>query len=314
MGEKIVNDSYIYVILRDVLAFIGGLGTITFSIKIFSKKIIFNQKMVNKKIDNNGVINSGDNFSYQPGISLPQVQGFMIEAVKKAYEEAQKTYDLTNHENINKIFQKALIDIKSVQTIDQDWFNRFYEYASKVSTDEMQTIWAKILSGELDKQGSYSLKTLDNLRNIQKEHAQLITKFSSYVFYEDSILNDRSIIDFPDFLKLVDIGFLMSQEFLKLNIDVYANDRMGFHFFGKFLLLIINNTTTSIKISLPVYKLTQFGNELLSIINPNPEIEYVKVVADKIKSLDNKLVTSIYKINYIEADNINYENDPLYSK
>lgn len=57
-----------------------------------------------------------------------------------------------------------------------DWFIRYYEASGNISDKEMQILWAKILAGEIEEPSSYSLRTLDVLRNISKEEAERFIK------------------------------------------------------------------------------------------------------------------------------------------
>jgi hypothetical protein len=55
-----------------------------------------------------------------------------------------------------------------------DWFVRFYEEAGNVSDEMMQDLWAKTLAGEVNKPGSFSLRTLDTLKNMSQEEAEAL--------------------------------------------------------------------------------------------------------------------------------------------
>ena len=44
--------------------------------------------------------------------------------------------------------------------LDDDWLNVFERYAEDASTERMQRLWGRVLSGEVRKPGSYSMRTL----------------------------------------------------------------------------------------------------------------------------------------------------------
>jgi hypothetical protein len=53
----------------------------------------------------------------------------------------------------------------------------------------MQELWGRILSGEVTKPGSYSLKTLEFMRNITKSDADLIVEMAKLaVFYSGTAI------------------------------------------------------------------------------------------------------------------------------
>ena len=90
--------------------------------------------------------------------------------------------------------QKRLINIKSVvgQTAellgdksvadiepDHDWTARFFNDVQDVSSEEMQSLWAKILAGEVERPGSTSIRALGILKNLDKRTARLFETFCS---------------------------------------------------------------------------------------------------------------------------------------
>ncbi len=77
--------------------------------------------------------------------------------------------------------------------IDHDWTARFFNDVQDVSSEEMQTLWAKVLAGEVERPGSTSIKTIGILKNLDKATAGLFRKLCSACV---SIKADRS--DFLD--------------------------------------------------------------------------------------------------------------------
>ena len=59
----------------------------------------------------------------------------------------------------------------------------FFRFRSGcISSEEMQRLWARILSGEVQSPGGTSLRTLDTLRNMSKIDAEMFNDACSYVF------------------------------------------------------------------------------------------------------------------------------------
>ena len=44
------------------------------------------------------------------------------------------------------------------EPVDPDWAAIFFDYAKNISRKEAQAVWAKVLQGEIEKPGSFSLK------------------------------------------------------------------------------------------------------------------------------------------------------------
>lgn len=80
---------------------------------------------------------------------------------------------------VRKTIEEAGDSVVPDQEPDHDWTARFFNYIQDVSSDEMQTLWAKILAGEVQRPGGTSLRTLSILRNLDKGAASLFRTFCS---------------------------------------------------------------------------------------------------------------------------------------
>ena len=56
---------------------------------------------------------------------------------------------------------------------DHDWTARFFNDVQDVSSEKMQVLWGRILSGQVERPGSSSLRTLGVLRDLDKDTANL---------------------------------------------------------------------------------------------------------------------------------------------
>ena len=86
-------------------------------------------------------------------------------------------------ENIESVVSQAaeqLVD-KTVpdEEPDHDWTARFFNNVQDVSSREMQTLWARVLSGEVERRGSTSVRTLEILRNLDQATAKLFGRLCS---------------------------------------------------------------------------------------------------------------------------------------
>ena len=79
--------------------------------------------------------------------------------------------------NIGSVIEQAAFQLEgsTVQDHepDHDWTARFFNDVQDVSSEEMQTLWAKVLAGEVERPGSTSIKTLSILKNLDKTSAKL---------------------------------------------------------------------------------------------------------------------------------------------
>ena len=83
--------------------------------------------------------------------------------------------------------QSDLSSSKSADTtkknINDDWLNSFEKEAKQKSTEEMQKLFGRILSGEIKQPGSFSIKAIKVLSELDATVACLFQKLCSYAIY-----------------------------------------------------------------------------------------------------------------------------------
>lgn len=67
---------------------------------------------------------------------------------------------------------------------DFDWFIRFYEYASNISNEEMQILWAKVLAGEVQRPNTTSVTLLHTLSMMQQQQAFAFRNISRFALMD----------------------------------------------------------------------------------------------------------------------------------
>ena len=89
--------------------------------------------------------------------------------------------------NIESVVRLAAIDLgeKDVPEIepDHDFTARFFNDVQDVSSEKLQLLWAKILSGEVENPGSTSVHSLSILKNLNQETARIFSNFCSICIY-----------------------------------------------------------------------------------------------------------------------------------
>ena len=192
---------------------------------------------------------------------------------------------------INEVQQSEKISKKPV---DEDWRTRFFNIVEDVSSEEMQLVWSKILAGEITQPGRFSLRTLETIRNVSKDEAEIfqkiipiLMKFANKLF----ITNDRDIlekngINYEMILRLSECGLISSNSLLSFDFKITNNEHILL-FSNDSLIRIIGKNNIPYNFSLGVYTLTKAGEELYSILNKTYDKEYISNLAEKIYT-DNK--------------------------
>ena len=120
-----------------------------------------------------------------------------MEISKAEIEQRISFQEEKRHRNIAAVAEQALVALEDTLVPDHepdpDWTARFFNEVQDVSSEEMQTLWAKILAGEVERPGSTSIRTLGVLKNLDRSTAKTFRRFcSTAVSFRDI---DNSLVD-----------------------------------------------------------------------------------------------------------------------
>jgi hypothetical protein len=164
--------------------------------------------------------------------------------------------------------------------VDDDWLFRWRDCAGDVSPESMQNLWGRILAGEIKAPGSFSLRTLDFLRNLSQEEAVEIEKLSRFaidgIIWRDDILKDE--LPFSTMMTMQDLGILSGVEALGLINNWISDDPTKFvkAFTSNGKALVITHDDPKKTLTLPVYLLTGVGKQLLRLGKFSPHVDYLE--------------------------------------
>ena len=83
--------------------------------------------------------------------------------------------EIRRQENVERITQNAVKELPqsvSDEPVDEDWIHRFYDSCQDIGDEEMQSLWGRILAGEVTQPKSFSFRTLRVVRDLRKEDAE----------------------------------------------------------------------------------------------------------------------------------------------
>lgn len=106
-------------------------------------------------------------------------------------------------------------------SVSDDWLFRWSDSASQVSAEELQYLWGRLLADEIKSPGSYSLRTLEFLRNLSQREAEAIAKLSefvvdTYIFRDATELLEKSGVTYGFLMNMQQIGVLAGVEAIGL--------------------------------------------------------------------------------------------------
>lgn len=124
-----------------------------------------------------------------------------IDSFSKAAIISNLNQDLKYYKNQRNIISKAINNINddtNVDLVDDDWLNFFFDKAKNVSSEEMQNIWAKILSEEFNRPRSIPKSLIQTIYIMDYETANVFNQICKFVLEIDS---DDKYVPFIDFQK-----------------------------------------------------------------------------------------------------------------
>lgn len=180
--------------------------------------------------------------------------------------------------NFSNIIEKALpliSDNADPSNIDDDWLNSFFDKASRVSSDEMQTIWANILAGETNRNNSFSRQTLIIVDQLSKDNASAFTALGSYTFMYDgseilflyNIPDDNEILNYESLIQLESLGLIRYSNLGDAAVDT-TNPHVKAKYFNKNFSFDLTNKKKKdgqYQINCGYIHFTKPGTELISI-------------------------------------------------
>lgn len=211
-----------------------------------------------------------------------------------------------NIENVLETTARELPDAKAISDdpVDDDWITRFLNIVKDVSSAEMQYIWGKILAGEIAAPKSFSLRTLETIRNMSTAEAQVFQKVIPLVVRQGDIyfisaggeIYTKYGVTYSDVLALGECGLINSSGMLTLDLTV-SNGKISCILGTESLIAIKGESEEPEKIRIMVYALTKVGAELYQVLSHSTNEQYMSELARYIfEDSRSKVQTSIHKI------------------
>lgn len=199
-----------------------------------------------------------------------------------------------------------------------DWLIRYYEAVGNISDENMQDLWAKILAGEINAPSSYSLKTIDTLRNMRKCDVELFTHICqhSFEFYDHKLFlpnyqgyMDAVGIKYSDVMKLSESGLIFDNAMLRMEFELPEEPAI-LSVNRELVLIISSSETKSKKGSISQFPFTQVGSELATLVGDMPTDKDFILWGKEIAK-DKKYNVGVHKITIWENDEPQHDETNL---
>lgn len=252
-----------------------------------------------------------------------EVIDFLLDTGKMSYFEYYKCQNFLNVAKLADRYEDAFKEFKNNQksnSFNFDWFIRFFDSVGNISDTEMQDLWAKILADEIHNQGTFSLRTLETLRNMNQEEAILFQKIAHLVLTEKNGLkfilcmsddlgndiNEEYELRKNEFITLEECGILSS---IRNDNRIYLNKPLSGMWNSETIIIFKykhqDGGLNSYKYS--SYSLTQSARELLGVVDTTPNNEYLlKIGRELMKKYSGNLRITAHKIIDISDNDVTY--------
>jgi hypothetical protein len=203
-----------------------------------------------------------------------------------------------NIDNIVAEASKYLPEAVDEKPVDPDWLLRFFDDCQSISDESLQSIWGKILAGEVAKPGKYSRITLSILKNISKEDALLLEKVASlawqicgpcqakpfiFIPVEFNIPSPLLIagVEHDDCLHLSSLGLLNVGKDLFLQVV----DESTAGYFGSRYKVFLSSLFPVDAGNLNVFSLTRSGLELFPFLNVRHNASWERIAVERMSRM-----------------------------
>lgn len=235
-----------------------------------------------------------------------------VEILRLQGEEKVAQYVLARNiqkvENVEEIVSKAKQQFTAdeqvpEEPVEQDWMNRFLNIAEEISDKDMQDIWGRILAGEIKKPKSYSLRTLEVMRNMSKDEAMSLMKASTFQVALDLVSTEPFALGLMEQISLEDIGVVCGDELVR-TFTIPTSGTISFELNRKARINVY--APAGIKIKFKGLKLTKAGQEIFTLIQEHDYDKFYTNLSNAIKKSGATKVT-INEINSWNGSQYEYQ-------
>lgn len=214
---------------------------------------------------------------------------------------------------------------------EDDWLSTFENEACHKSSEEMQERFARLLAGEIKRPGSFSIRSIKLLGQVDSETALIFRTFCSGCISSDNPTGSGSIYQsifpkfevgrMPKFLEKYEISLLMLERLLEFSlfrvdttvtfpydgfslslkdsfIENIKKPPIPFLYVGKHFLLKSRDNAKKLdwNFMMPGFFLSAIGTELINIVEPEP----IKQLSEDLKEFFAEKQLELIEVELID--------------
>lgn len=184
----------------------------------------------------------------------------------------------------------------------------------------MRQLWARVLAGEIEHPGSFSLRTVEVLRNMSQAEALAFKNASSLVLEEtdgsqflfcdsdlsDYTINQRHGLGMEDILLLEEAGLISA---LRASNEIEVGESADGFFHGGGLALIFESDGENASFQYKSYPLSQIARQLLPIVQEEADDGYLTNLGKILRDDLSQIEVGVYRVLNREGNDIELDLD-----
>lgn len=254
---------------------------------------------------------------YSPeGVSLSTTD---YEQLIKRTQHRMTFQELKKQENIESVADKAygLLEGElpvTAEPVEEDWMLRFFNCVEDISNEKMQELWACLLAGEIKKPGTFSLRTLERLRNLTQSEAESFQSLCKHCLrFADDLFVLNEIVYQTAFkvptslvLTLADCGLVVADSDISYEAQLEIGSNLVFY--TNNYAFVVDSGISKAWAYIPIFPLTSSGIELANLISHSMSLSEFQSVIISIKEKFKGKTLHIYPIKSIDGTTVHYDN------
>ena len=213
--------------------------------------------------------------------------------------------------NYEKILAKTPIYLNEKaepEKIENDWIFHAFEKFKKVSDDEMQDLWARVIAGEANSPGKFSKRTINFIETLEKEEAELFNKLMQFgcdfayphnntplIFNDKDEIYTKNNIDFSTLSHLKSIGLIDFNPLTGISLtftpSIPGRKKRWVGYKGNSLIL----ESEIENLDIGKVTLTSLGEEIATLCDSEKNEDFFKYIIDKYTSLGYQVSDSSHE-------------------
>lgn len=179
----------------------------------------------------------------------------------------------------------------SQAAVDPDWLVRWRDGAQDAVSVQLKRYWSRLLTGEVLKPSTYSVRTMEFLRTISRADLEMINICARLCFDGFIYRNPGSYfsaeLHLPMFEQMEELGLLRGVYGRPESWLMRSTTTEGFSTMLACAnkAIFVEGGSAEDDFRLPVYRLTRFGREVLSLCHVDADSAYLLAVANELKKM-----------------------------